>query len=316
MRFYTSFVTLAIMTLVLAAAETASAQRGFGGCAQGQELGYVTALAPTWMTSWRGNTTAERRLIPGFELRLCRFEGDRAVVTLWTAGHAYELPRNEVGSVRSTATVREVTEWDLACTGREINRIQSEHGAEQDWYLFDLAWDRDVSLTMLNRIRVESAMRAYRGERVPPCNDVENTGPPNRHEARDIIIAMGDLTDSPIVATDSLSGYSIHDYVIEGNEGGVAVIELETEGVPLMMVMDNANHALAPPGDTDSDPPQVIEPLSSNEVFSWNSPDSIGRITWTGVFPESNQIRIRLIHSGSAASTWAVSHYSLSVKPN
>lgn len=312
MTFYQSIAGFILGTLLALSAQPAASQPTRGGCARGAEMGYVTVLSPTWMTDWRTRETAPRRLIPGLELRLCRFEGDNAVVTIWTEGYGYVLPRSDIGPVRRSPDLREVTLWDVACTGREITRIQTQYSHDQEWYLMDLAWDRDVSLEMLLLIRRHfidrtiSRSNIYNPDAIPVCEEVENTGPINRHL---VINKTTDLdfanAQDIMFVSDSIYAHSQHIYHVNSNAGALVEVSLETAGFAMMFVGNHDGGGVSQIEDID-----VVE---QNHVGSWEADDAVGREKWLVRVPLSGSLRILITHSGPASNAWATSTYTLSV---
>ena len=158
-----------LLALPLLTTVDASAQgRGMGGCARDTQQGYVTATATVRPVYWRGGDRAGT-VEAGDELRLCRYEGNNAVVTVWSHGIGFVVPRSAVGELRTEPTLREVTEQDLACIGREIDDIQETYRNEQDWKLLELARQRGVSLSMLAAIRSAGTRMMLQRQEIPPC---------------------------------------------------------------------------------------------------------------------------------------------------
>ena len=159
-----------LLALPLLTAVDASAQsRGMGGCARDTQQGYVTATETVSPVYWRGGDRAGT-VEAGDELRLCRFEGDNAIITVWSHGIGYVVPRSAVSELRTEPTLREVTEQDLACIGREIDNVQETYRSEQDWKLLELARERGVSLSMLAAIRSAGTRLMIRGQEIPACD--------------------------------------------------------------------------------------------------------------------------------------------------
>ena len=149
-----------------------------GGCARNKEGGYVTVIKRVTLVYWAGGDSATR-VIPGDELRFCRYEGNYAVVTIWARGVGYLISRSAIDSVRSRPTLREVTDTDIACIGREIETIQQKYtGDQQDWKLLELARRRKISLSMLAEIRMAYGVRTDTiGHEIPPCNETNKIAP-------------------------------------------------------------------------------------------------------------------------------------------
>lgn len=151
-----------------------------GGCAQGEEKGFVTVTEPRSLPYW-GEKYPVVDVEPGDELRFCRYAEDNseyAVVTVWSRGIAYVIPRSAIGPVRSEPTVREVTKKDVACIGREVSDIKSNHGGRDRKFL-NLARERDMSLAMLQEISYVPPGNFFGGgmsmtySDIPPCSEFE-----------------------------------------------------------------------------------------------------------------------------------------------
>ena len=163
----TSFVPL----LILLTVGSAEAQTRLGGCARGSEQGYVRVVESDHLVFWRGGDRAVA-VEPGDELRLCRFERDKAILTLGGFGLGYVLPRTSVGSEIIQPTVREVTTQDVACVGPQIEALREGRTSnEQDFALLDLSRRLDIPLPMIYQIRLRSAMLLP--EQVPTCEQTD-----------------------------------------------------------------------------------------------------------------------------------------------
>ena len=139
-----------------------------GGCPRNAERGYVTATETVQAIYWRGGDHAGT-FESGDELRLCRYEGPNAIVTVWSDGIGFVVPRTAVSSARANPSVHELTEQEVACVAPQIETIQREYRSDQVWALLELARQRVLSLSTLADIRM-AAIRAETGDRrLPPC---------------------------------------------------------------------------------------------------------------------------------------------------
>lgn len=160
-------IFLLLLALPILAVDTSA--QGLGGCARGTQQGYVTVTAATTLVYARGREQAAT-VQPGDELRVCRFAGSDAVVTIWSHGVGYLLPRSAAGELRSEPTVREVTPQDLACVGREMDEVQRNYrGDQQDWQMLELARRRGISLEMLAAIRSAGTRAMLQNQEIPAC---------------------------------------------------------------------------------------------------------------------------------------------------
>jgi hypothetical protein len=145
-----SLQAIAILLVVLPF--SAHAQAPFGGCAQGTELGYVRVNAKSELTEWdSGKRVADA--MPGDELRLCRFEGRRAVVTLWAEGYGYFIVRANLDAVRPPLR-QQVTSGQRACIYRDILSVQSSLDARRQGEAFlRVARNRAVTIVTIKALR-------------------------------------------------------------------------------------------------------------------------------------------------------------------
>ena len=163
-----AFLLFGTLLPVLSAHAQPSPRATLGGCPMGAQLGYVTVIQPSRLMYWRYQSPATAVQV-GDELRLCRYEGNNAVVTLGTPAIAYVLPRITVGALQTDPTLREVTSQDIACVGPEVEAIQAINGDQQDWALLEHARRRQVSLSMIYALRIHYGRALDRNQPIPAC---------------------------------------------------------------------------------------------------------------------------------------------------
>ncbi len=143
---------IAVMTALFPV--TARAQiPSFGGCADGREMGYVTVTSAADLREWDTGTRFLRAL-PGDELRLCRFEDASAIVTVWSRGYGYRIPRAVVDSA-GPPTVRALSERESNCLAYAIDDVQRRYRSrEQGRRLLELARLWRVSVYQVAEVRL------------------------------------------------------------------------------------------------------------------------------------------------------------------
>ena len=104
--------------------------------------------------------------------------------------------------------------------------------------------------------------------------------------------------ETSFVVSDSLTGFSIHDYVFVRDSVGTLTVRLETQGVATVMVIHNDG----------------FSPDNFKSVGTWrNRRENADGVVWTGELPDPGSYRVRVIHSGPAANSGYVSYYELSL---
>ena len=157
-------ILLACATFVIASAPLRS-QAPFGGCQQGSEQGYVRVKSTSELREWDSGVGILDAL-PGDELRLCRYEGENAVVTIWAEGYGYRVVRKNVEPLASP-TIRSVTEEERACIYDDILRVQSSSAArEQGPAFLMVARRRRITLAAIRGLRSDLGRALEGGERV------------------------------------------------------------------------------------------------------------------------------------------------------
>lgn len=163
-RYSLLFILLGVTKLGNAQAQTA-----LGGCARGREQGHVRVIRPATLTYWRGGDRAVA-VQPGDELRLCRFEGSNAIVTLGGYGVGFRLPREAVSPDVLPASLPDVTPQHIACIAPRIAETQTIRDSDrQDFALLALSRHVGVPLPMIYKIRVAAMMAVSRGEPTTAC---------------------------------------------------------------------------------------------------------------------------------------------------
>ncbi len=148
----------------------------FGGCGVGRERGYVRVSAEATLREW---DTGRRfvTVLPGDELRFCRYEADQAIVTVWSRGYGYRLPRSAVGPPGSPVTAT-VSPRVRDCLIRAIEDIQLRYRSrEQGRHLLLLARQWNVTLHLIGEVRA-SALAV-------PAEPAQGCAPPDRGDDSD-----------------------------------------------------------------------------------------------------------------------------------
>jgi hypothetical protein len=181
-----NWYSVVLSLLLLISATGARAQGNLGGCADGEEMGYVTVTQPDTLQYWKASTADPKggdsavSVKKGDKLRLCRYEGsekEKAVVTIWAHGVGYMIPTESIDSPQELS-LREVTKEDVACVGREIEGVLSENeGDKIGWEMIKLARKHDLSLAMMEKIKNTMPGDLFGGgwrtgyDDIPPCSE-------------------------------------------------------------------------------------------------------------------------------------------------
>lgn len=143
---------LALIIALSGLPQVGHAQATYGGCAAGTEKGYVTVTRASPLIEWSSHDVF-MSAAPGDQLTLCRYEGTNAIVTLWSHGYGYLVPRSATKALPRPA-MRRIAASERRCVAIEIDSIQSQFGSvQQGRELLKLARRRKMSLAQLAEIR-------------------------------------------------------------------------------------------------------------------------------------------------------------------
>ena len=163
-----------VLGVVIVSAPVKAQHSIFGGCSDGQELGYIRVTQKVQLRDWKSNQPFVTAL-PGDELRICRFEGQSAVVTIFGWGDGYTLPRAAMDSVSTTASIRKLDLSEKGCLMKAIEDIQTQYGGrDQDRQFLLLARHWNIPLPQINLIRTESIAMKIAGESDLPARDCDS----------------------------------------------------------------------------------------------------------------------------------------------
>lgn len=156
--------------LLFTAISGGAAQAPFGGCADGSERGFVRVTRRAELIEW-DTGRAFMIVLPGDELRLCRFERQDAIITLWSAGYGYRLPKATIDSA-TAATMRTIAKEDIGCIDRDIlatyaaARARPDHdgGRGLGKSFLKLARSRKITLSQISTMTTDITGALGRGE--------------------------------------------------------------------------------------------------------------------------------------------------------
>jgi hypothetical protein len=155
------FVLAAIIGMNTAAARGQQAvSETPGGCSLGTEIGRVRVVRRTALREYRSAATFATA-VPGDEFPACRYEGQWAVVTVWSRRTGYRLAKGDVTRI-SQPTTHHLSANTENCLAADIDRIKStSEGDEMVRRLLRLAQTRGVTIAEVADIAIESKHREY-----------------------------------------------------------------------------------------------------------------------------------------------------------
>lgn len=150
----------ALLGLVLAMGQTQALSGQvplpYGGCQDGAELGFTLVTAATALREV-DTGRAFTRVLPGDELRLCRFESTDAVVTVWDFAYGYRIPKQAVDSLRPP-TIVALSANERNCVRLALDRVQRDYRSrDQGRELLVIARRLKVSLSQIAAERLQMA---------------------------------------------------------------------------------------------------------------------------------------------------------------
>ncbi len=130
------------------------------GWSLGTEAGRVRVIRRTELRDY-GSAATFAAAVPGDEFPVCRYEGDWAVVTVWSRRTGYRIAKSAILRI-SQATTHHLSTNAENCLAADVDRIKStSEGDDMVRRLLRLAQARGVTIAEVADIAIESKHREY-----------------------------------------------------------------------------------------------------------------------------------------------------------
>lgn len=219
-------IVLAWLSSLITAVPLA-AQAPLGGCPRGTEQGTVRVRAQTLVADW-GTGNPLTSVLPGDEVRLCRYDGGVAIITLWTDGYGYRVPRANV-ELLGAPTRRAISSEERGCIYGDILRAHANATArQQDVRFLVLARKRNLTLAMLRTLDGDLTLAFERGgsqASLTVCAGSASAGDGSPAvSAYPRTLAQAELTATRMLAFDAVDSALAWGATATGEQSGSAAI--------------------------------------------------------------------------------------------